>query len=354
MSQKLIKKKHLSDQERLEIFEAFVSGVKMKEIRKQFRGCERTIRRICRGEIIQRKCYDNSKRFLLKEQDKIDILKLVKEDSSIKLEEIAKRLSTQVSIRTIERFLERAGFDCRAVTEDSTNLVSADDEKNRGSFLRSQIAWNEVEWKQTVFTDECAFSLNVVNYNLKCKKEITVNVFALVSWHYSAIYPVSNKFEADDLNDLLSAGGVLDSLKLKIPEPINFLPSNCKLYMVRPIRDLLDSRGFTLVENYPVFCSGVNAIETLWKILNEKVTTAMAKEDPENDQELFALIKRCFQTISQETIQSFIMDKIAPDKITPDKDEDSLPPKADSMPETNTSLNVLNAHMEGNHLDVSS
>ena len=283
---------HLTDEQRLEIFQAFVAGgATIRKMSDQFQVTERTIRRICRAGKVSRKQYDNSKRFHLSEQDKIDIISQIKADSCVRLNEIANRLSTRVSIRTIGRFLERAGFSCHQLLSEEAKLDYADDSRKQ-LFERTQAEWNEEQWKQTVFTDECVFSLNVVNYSKQCKRELTVNVFGLINWYWSAIYPVSNKFEADDLNDLLCDGGVLDSLKRNIPEPINFLPSTCKLYMVRTIRDLLVSRGFSLVENYAAVSPNVNPVESLWKVLNEKVTTAIAREDPENEEDLFALIKR--------------------------------------------------------------
>ena len=280
-----------------------MSGVKKGYISKKYGRSRRTIYNICNAGKTTRKLYDNSGRFALKQNDKIDILKLVKEkeDSDIKLDEIASQLSTRVSTRTIERFLERTPFNLVLRTNSASQ-----DEKEQENSADSKIIWDEEKLKHTVFTDECEFSLNTTNYSKNCKKQISVNVYGLISWYHSAIYLISSNFDGDDLFNLLDAGGVLESLKLVIPTPISFLPSNYKLHLVRPIRDLLDLRGFTLVENYPANSSGFNAIERFWDALKKKVANALIKDDPENDQELFALIKQCFETISQETIRSFI------------------------------------------------
>ena len=282
-------KKQLTVQERLEIFDDFESGVKKSVIRRKFGVSARTIYNICNNGRTTRKKYDNSKRFSLNEQDKVDILRLVGKNSSIKLDEIANQLSTQVSTRTIERFLERT-------------------ERERQNFERSKSMWNEEQWRQTIFTDECAFSFNVTNYCKKYKKQITVNVYGLISWHQSAIFPVSSNFDEYELYSLLCADGFLDHLKLTIPGPINFLQDNSKLHLVKRVRNLLVHHGLYLAENYSAYTPENSAIEGLWRVLKPKVTDALLREDPDTEEELFAVIKRCFETISQETIRSFIME----------------------------------------------
>ena len=319
------KRKHLTDRDRENIFDAFESGVSKAKIRQDYPVTPRTLYNICNLGRSARKSYDSSNRFALKEQDKVDILQLIREDSGTKLGWIANQLSTSVSIRTIERFLQDELYICYVALR-KTNLTLPDENK-RVEFARNKLTWTLDQWKQTVFVDECLFKntphkkfircqqrdrLNVTHYNKRSKKRIAVNVCGFISWFQADIFQVSHHFDGTEYFDLLCNGGVLDYLKIMIPHdrdnPINYLQDNCKLHLIRPVTNLLVLHNFSLVENYPAYSPDLNAIERLWEILKKKVAIALLDEDPAHEDELFALITRCFKSIPQRTIQSLILE----------------------------------------------
>lgn len=107
---------------------------------------------------------------------------------------------------------------------------------------------------------------------------------------------------------LLNHGGVLDYIKLFIPNP-KFQQDNCRVHLTSEIRNLLSIYRIDTIANWPSNSPDLNPIEMVWAILKNKVASKLNRNDivVNTNEEFFQLIKDSFFEIGQETIRNIIL-----------------------------------------------
>lgn len=314
-------KKQLSEKCRKDIIDMIDSNILKSDIARHYKVDPKTIYNIYSANKHQRKPYDNQNRFKLKEQDKIDILELLKNDSSIKLNDIRSQLSTKVSPDTINRFIKSQGYKTYVALKKRN--ITRTQKKERVRFAMEHIKWIE-EWKNVIFTDESTINtepskvfirstkedrFNVQHYNKYSKTNISVNIYGLINFYESKIFNVSKSFDRTEMFTLLYDKGVLDYMKYFIPGPdIHFQQDNLKVHHTAEVLNLLTVKGFKLFE-WPAYSPDMNPIERIWAILKKNVSSQLRiKQDQIKDEaSLFALCEECFQNIGQQTIRNVIL-----------------------------------------------
>ena len=112
---------HLSLIQKNEIIESFYEFKTTKaQLAREYNTTERNIYNIVKSKVPKkRKQYDNSNRFILKEQQKVDILKIIELNPLASLKIIKDLSGVEASRSTINRFLKSKNINCYVALEKS-------------------------------------------------------------------------------------------------------------------------------------------------------------------------------------------------------------------------------------------
>lgn len=173
-----------------------------------------------------------------------------------------------------------------------------------------------------VFTDECSIYLNDIktrtffrskpqdkndtsHYRSIPKKSVRLNIFGILTSQEIKIFKLPQKFTSNYYLKLLRDGGVADYVKNNLEEPIYYLQDSAKVHMTASVRNYLRTK-FQLVVNWPTYSPDLNIIEKVWAILKDKLRLKVASleesEEPESEEQIFAICNEILKQISPETI----------------------------------------------------
>ena len=310
-----IRKRQLNRSQREQVIDAVENGATAAKVSREFNVHPKTVYNIVKSQKIFRKKYDNSNRFLLNAQDKVDINELKGES----LRSIQAKLSSNVSIDTIDRHFKREG--CKTYVKLNKNNLDRVPKDQRLKFAREYGSWGIEEWKRVIFTDETTIKnraskeyvrcrpderFQVTYYNRRSARQLSVNLWGFVNFYEKKLFRISSNFNRTEMFELLFDCGVLDYIKLLVPGPLYYQQDNCKVHLTSENLNIISLKGFILIKNWPSWSPDLNPIEVVWAILKKKVYLRLNEIEVNNEDELFDVCEQCFNDIDQQTIQQII------------------------------------------------
>lgn len=227
------------------------------------------------------------------EEEDIDIVASSVIDPHLTSRQLQKELELEVSWRTIDGRLQRAGLFGRVARKK--RIFSDEEKKKRISFAEGYKSWTVREWSRVIFADEAiiqgeggckggqqwvrrpvgemeAFKDEYVQHKLPHPKQINIwGCVSAVGPGHSYIYNTS--ITAKEYANILNTH-LLPSADLFFTESPRqqwyFLQDNAPIHKAQITQALLHNKGVTCID-FPPYSPDLNPIENVWEYIEKQV-----------------------------------------------------------------------------------
>lgn len=310
----------LTDFERGEIIGLWKANFSTREIEKVLKHPQKTISNIIikyRDEGITTTAQRSGRPKILSDQDKRHLIRTVKKDRNIAIEELTdnfnKSLTISVSTSTVRNYLHQEGYFGRVAKKKP--YVSENNRKKRLGWCRMRKDWKE-EWDKVIFSDESRFELfnndshNWVwrktdeKYKKECLKPTVKKSIGIMVWgcfHKNSIGPlviVEGNINGARYRELLE--------EYLIPfynEDYLFQDDNAPCHTANLVKEWKEEMLINILP-WPAQSPDLNPIENLWSELERKVRSH--KPRPKNKDELIQVVKQEWNNIDNNTLIKLI------------------------------------------------
>src|SRR6266511_3164155 len=314
------KTRELTDFERGEIISLWKADFSTRNIEKVLGHSQKTISNIIikyqdEGMIITAQRSGRPK--ILSDQDKRHLIRTVKKDRNIAIEELTdkfnKSLTISVSTSTVRNYLHQEGYFGKV--KKKKPFISESNRKKRLGWYRVRKDWKE-EWDKIIFSDESRFELfnndshNWVwhkadeKYKKECLKPTIKKSVRIMVWkcfHKNSVGPlvvVEVNINGAKYKELLE-----EYLVPFYNENYLFQDDNAPCHIAKIVKEWKEENSIDILP-WPAQSPDLNPIENLWSELERKVRSH--KPRPKNKNELIEVVKQEWNNISNTTLINLV------------------------------------------------